>query len=381
MPIRYSFAALALMLASGSAFAGITFNRIGVAPTVDPQNPSFSDAYGVSDTGTVVGSQHISGVGFRAFSWTQGGGRQQVDGINPNSGLFARSITPDGLVVVGENTGPGVAYRQVNGGAIESLGTGDPKFYDQTAANDVANDGSAVAGLLSRIEDGTFRAARWTQDSGWEDLGALPGDYESSGNTISADGKTVAGYSVGTYFTAVTWTKETGLQALPNPFNTFSNTAVIAMAADGSAFVGEAQDLSEKSQAVVWNANGTSNVLANVTGFDSGAAYGVSGDGSIIGGTVFIDQVGGDTAAFWGADGTAYNLKAYLEGEGIDLTGWNLLAVTEVSQNGLYLTGRGINPAGELEAFVVQIPAPGSGVLVLVGVGVLGRRRRALHAG
>lgn len=376
MPIRYSFAVLALTLAAGSASAGVTFNRIGVAPTVDPQSPSFSDAYGVSNAGTVVGSQYVSGVGFRAFSWTQGGGRQQVNGINPESGLFARSITPDGLVVVGENTGPGVAYRQVNGGAIESLGIGDPKVYDQTAANDVSNDGSAVAGLLSRIEDGTFRAARWTQDSGWENLGVLSGDYESSGNAMSGDGTVVAGYSVGTFFTAVTWTKDTGLQALPNPFNTFSNTAVIAMAADGSAFVGEAQDLSDKSQAVVWNANGTSNVLANVTGFDSGAAYGVSGDGSIVGGTVYIDQIGGDTAAFWGADGTAYDLKAYLEGVGIDLTGWTLLAVTEVSQNGVYLTGRGINPDGALEAFVVQIPTPGSAVLLLAGASILHRRRR-----
>lgn len=376
MLLRNSFVFIGLALASSTATADIGFTRIGVPPVGDPQTPPFSDAYGVSDNGTVVGSQFIPGTGFRSFSWTAAGGRQQINGLTPSSGIFARSITPDSRVIVGENTGPGVAFRQIDGGAIQSLGFSDPDVYDQSSASDVSNDGAAVSGLLSRVEDGTFRAARWTEGSGWQDLGTLDGDYESSANTISGDGSVVAGYSVGNYFTAVRWTQASGLQALPNPFGITSNTAVIAIAADASSSVGQAVDANGFSQAAVWKSNGTTQILSLADGFDSAAAFGVSGNGSIIGGSFFNDSVGQDTAAFWTADGTAYNLQVFLTAQGIDLTGWNLLAVTEVSQNGLYLTGRGYNPDGQLEAFFVQIPTPAS-ALPLLAAGAFLRRRRS----
>jgi uncharacterized membrane protein len=376
MLTQLALQAMALSLIAGTASAAVTFTPIGVPPAGDPQTPPFSEGYGVSDDGTVVGSQFVPGSGFLSFRWTAGGGRQTINGLFPTSGIFARSITPDGRVIVGENTSPGVAFRQVNGGAIESLGLSDPDLYDQSAGSDVSNDGRVVSGLLSRIEDGTFRAARWEEGAGWQDLGVLSGDYESSANAISGDGSVVAGYSVGNYFTAVKWTSAGGLEALPNPFNITGNSAVIAMAADGSSFVGQANNDSGLSQAVVWGSNGSTQVLDLVPGFDSAAAFGVSGNGSIIGGTAYIDGVGSDIAAFWTSDGTAYDLKAYLADNGISLPGWNLLAVTEVSQNGLYLTGRGINPDGNLEGFFVQIPAPASALPMMVGMVFAGRRRR-----
>ena len=110
--------------------------------------------------------------------------------------------------------------------------------------------------------------------------------------------------------------------------------------------------------------------------FGASSAFGVSGDGNLIGGTTFIENVGQDTAAFWTGDGTAYNLQEYLTSQSIDLSGWQLLAITEVSQNGRYLTGRGFNPAGDLESFIVQIPAPGTVLQALVGLIAAGRRRR-----
>lgn len=375
MNVRIRLSVMSLLFVAGSAFGQVSFHRVGLPPAGDPQNPPFTDAYGVSDNGTVVGSQYVPGTGFRSFSFTVGGGRQQINGLTADSGIFARSISPDAKVVVGENTNPGVAFRQINGGALENLGFSDPDIYDQSAANDVSNDGKHVAGLLSRIEDATFRAARWSEGSGWQDLGVLTGDVESVANTISGDGSIVAGYSVGAQFNAVKWTEGHGLEALANPFGITSNSAVIAMAADGSRFVGQASDASNKSQAAVWNADGTTLVLDRPAGFDSAAAFGVSGDGSIIAGTAFIDQVGGDIATFWTADGTAYDLKAFLASNGIDLSGWTLSAITEVSQNGLYLTGRGYNPDGQLESFLVQIPTPSAALPLIAGFAALRRRR------
>jgi hypothetical protein len=126
----------------------------------------------------------------------------------------------------------------------------------------------------------------------------------------------------------------------------------------------------------VWYGNGSTAVLANPVGFDASSAFGVSGDGNLIGGTTFIENVGQDTAAFWTGDGTAYNLQEYLTSQSIDLSGWQLRAITEVSQNGRYLTGRGYNPEGDLESFIVQIPAPGTVLPALVGLIAAGRRRR-----
>lgn len=365
----------AAALFTPSVLGQVSLQRLGIAPDTDPFNPPFSDAYGVSDSGQVVGSQYIPGTGFRGFSWTSGGGRVQLDGVNPSSGVFARSITPDGSVIVGDNTGPQVAFRRING-VVENLGISNPSVYDGSSATDVSNDGSRVTGQLSRIEDGTFRAAVWDSSTGWRDLGAIDGDVESAANTISGDGQVIAGYSVGSRFTAVKWTKDAGMQELPNPFGLLTSTSAIASSLTGSVMVGQAIDLFGQIQAVAWNEDGSSTALPLLAGFDSSSAFAVSADGSLIGGTVFNDQVGGDTATFW-LNGVAYDLKAFLEANGQDLTGWQLIDISEVSQNGQYLTGRAFNPDGRFESFFVQIPAPSAALPMIAGVLVLARRRRS----
>jgi hypothetical protein len=130
--------------------------------------------------------------------------------------------------------------------------------------------------------------ARWTAATGWTDLGALSGDYESAGNTISAD---------------------------------------------GSVIVGQAADGAGLQQAVIWRGDGTTLALSRTGAFDSAAAFGVSGDG------------------------TAYNLRDYLISQGADVFEWELSDITEVSQNGRYLIGRGRSPEGFLESYIVELPA------------------------
>lgn len=365
-----------LSITAGVAGAQISFTGLGVPAGDDPQNPKFTDAYGVSDAGVVVGSMNIPGVGVRAFRWTSSEGLVRIDGLTPDAQVYARAITPDGETIVGENTDPRVGFIKSGGSVVASMGIPNPALYDQTAANDVSNDGLRAAGLISRIDDGTFRMGRWTAGGGWQDLGVLePSHYESAGNAISGDGSIVAGYSIGATFTAVKWTQAEGMVALDNPFGIESDTAVIAMAADGSTFVGQARDEFSRVQAAVWKSDGSTQILATTPGFDSASAFGVSGDGSIIGGNVFLDQIGLETAAFW-ANGEVYDLKEFLEGAGIDLDGWRLTDVTEVSQNGLYLTGRGVNPDGFIEAFLVQIPTPGAMAMLGLGALAVGRRRR-----
>jgi len=162
---------------------------------------------------------------------------------------------------------------------------------------------------------------------------------------------------VGATFTAVKWTQADGLVPLPNPFGAFGNSTAIAMSADGSVIVGQAADGAGLQQAVIWRGDGTTLALSRTGAFDSAAAFGVSGDGNLIGGTQFVDMVGGETATFWTGDGTAYNLRDYLISQGADVFEWELSDITEVSQNGRYLIGRGRSPEGFLESYIVELPA------------------------
>lgn len=372
--VTVALAALAALAAAAPADAQLAFRRLGLPAGQEPGNPAFTDAYGVANDGTVVGSMYVPNVGFRGFRWTEAGGLQQINGVNPDSGLFARAVTPDGGTIVGENTGPGVAFRLVGAGPIQNLSFPQTGEYDQSFANDVSDDGQVVAGGLSRVKDGTFRAGRWTA-AGWQDLGVLDpgGDYESSANAISADGSVVAGYSVGAEFKAFKWTAAGGMVALNSPFGATGSTA-IAMSADAGVIGGSAFDADGVIRPVAWLANSTI-VLNTPDERPVGQVFAVSGSGTLLAGTVGVDN-GTSRAALWNLAGEFTDLQQLLAGAGIDLTGWSLTDVTEISANGLYLTGRGINPDGFLESFVVTIPAPGASAVALALVPVLIRRRR-----
>jgi hypothetical protein len=55
-------------------------------------------------------------------------------------------------------------------------------------------------------------------------------------------------------------------------------------------------------------------------------------------------------------------------GLGEELQGWRLWRISDVSDDGFVLLGRGRNPAGELEDFVVAIPEPASAALLAIGL-------------
>ena len=93
-------------------------------------------------------------------------------------------------------------------------------------------------------------------------------------------------------------------------------------------------------------------------------------------------------AFLWGALNGMRELDEVLVTDfGLDLTGWTLQAATGVSDDGLVVSGYGLNPDGNIEAFianmrqdaVVAVPAPGIIVISALGLAGLGyaRRRRA----
>jgi probable HAF family extracellular repeat protein len=79
----------------------------------------------------------------------------------------------------------------------------------------VSSDGSTVVGAAMNAA-GAYRAFRWTQSGGMQNIGVLPGGNYSIAYGASADGSVIVGMSenASIYNHAFLWTAQTGMQDL-----------------------------------------------------------------------------------------------------------------------------------------------------------------------
>ncbi|MBK7404410.1 MAG: hypothetical protein IPJ41_07165 [Phycisphaerales bacterium] len=115
----------------------------------------------------------------------------------------------------------------------------------------------------------------------------------------------------------------------------------------------------------------------DIRDWHSSAAYALSGDGSVVGGSITPRWRGDrDPLSLDGSAYAAHDLGTYLRDLGASgLDGWHLSEVTGVSADGAVLSGWGYNPAGKAEPWAATIPAPGSAALLALGGFIAGRRR------
>ena len=84
-------------------------------------------------------------------------------------GTWANDITPDGEVIVGTALNGGFVWRW----RVDPAPTYMTGITDIVAVSD---DGSVLAGdMIDPLGSGATVAARWTEATGWESLGGLPG--------------------------------------------------------------------------------------------------------------------------------------------------------------------------------------------------------------
>ncbi|MEE8147130.1 MAG: hypothetical protein V3T24_05970, partial [Longimicrobiales bacterium] len=231
----------------------------------------------------------------KAFRWTPGGG--MVEFLDSHSGSQATGVSGDGSVIVGNLSGLG--FRWTSGGWVS---------LDETAtllvrANGVSADGSVVVGVVGQTPPGP-EAFRWTSGGGIVGLGDFPGgDSDSQAYGVSADGSVVVGKGSSAFGQEpFRWTSGDGMVGLGGPAG--------------------------------------------------GVAYGVSGDGSVV-----VGDSGGE-AFIWDSTSGVRSLREVLVDLALGpvLSGWTLSRATAISDDGLTIVGNGLNPSGQLEAWIAVIP-------------------------
>jgi len=114
-------------------------------------------------------------------------------------------------------------------------------------------------------------------------------------------------------------------------------------------------------------------------GIFASAAYGVSGDGSVVVGLGTSDSGG---AVIWDSGHGMRSLQSVLTSDyGLDLTGWTLTRATGISADGTVIVGEGWHN-GDSEAWQaiippIVIPEPSTCALLAAGLaGLMARRRQ-----
>ena len=152
----------------------------------------------------------------------------------------------------------------------------------------------------------------------------------------------------------------------------------LSKACTGSVVVGNASFGGPNSHAFRWTTGlGAMEDLGAIlpNGFSSGRA--VSDDGStVIGVAQVTGGVFSQAAMMWREGSGMVDLNTYLPSIGISTGGMYLYEGLDVSADGLTIMGSGFDAQFGFKAWVVTIPTPGSGAVVLAGLAVIARRRR-----
>ncbi|MBK7951642.1 MAG: PEP-CTERM sorting domain-containing protein [Deltaproteobacteria bacterium] len=350
---------------SGSA---ASFTHLG---QYSPGLSAYSMARSVSADGSrVVGVGYVNSGNLEAIVWDASIGVRGL-GFLPGGApySYALGISDDGSTIVGS---AGYAVRWDASGAIHSLGDlpGPSPWPSTGAATAVSGDGAIIVGVSDSTTAPYGETFIWDATNGMRGLGDLPGgEATSQPNAISADGTIVVGAgSTDSGWEAFIWDEASGMRGLGDLPGGSVYSWANGVSADGTTIVGKAGS-DGGFEPFRWTA-GTGMVgLGDLpSGLHDAAASSVSADGSVIGGH---GRVGPTLKAFlWDAVSGMQSLEAILTMSGVDLAGWQLLSVNDISADGRTVVGRAINPIGHNEAFVAVIPEPG--VSLFLGIGLVG---------
>jgi hypothetical protein len=328
-------AAVASPVAMGGDLFGICG---GIMPRPAADITSWPEFVGMSDDGkTVVGNFNVEWETHRPWRWTPGG-EPVVLPLPEGFTFYARALSGDGKRVILNSSSSYFAWSEEEG--LVFLGE-RPAEWGPLMPTHTDFTGSTFVGYTTL--NGANRAIRWTQENGFEDLGApAVGSFHSHvARAVSADGQVIAGFSrflETLESVSWVWTAETGMQLLEGAPG-YRGFRPQSISADGSrvAGFGIAGDL---ARTWIWTEeSGMTMLPAPEEGVKTLIpVLGRLGESLIVGGATFQGFL---EARSWVWDGkTASWLTDYVESRGLSLAGWELLAgAYAVSPDGRYFIG------------------------------------------
>ena len=333
----------------------------GIGDLAGGANSSIAES--ISSDGAVVVGVSSASSGSQGIIFTPTAGIQPI-GLS----VSAQAVSADGTTVVGgvfveaNNAIEPFIFTAEEGLNLLGVPPGETTV-GTTIAQGVSADGSVVVG--STFFGGEFQAFRWTEGSGFESLQSdLPGNSQSSlASDISDDGTVIVGGLLGPSGRAFLWTDAAGgidLGGLPGGDE---SSLAIAVSANGTAVVGTSSSANSDSEAFLWTANTGIIGLGVLSNADSiTTPFAVTGSGEAVVGqsNIFEDSLSED-AFLWTEENGLELLQDVLE-ERFDLedelAGWTLTSARDISSDGRFITGVGINPLGDIEGWVVSLNEP-----------------------
>lgn len=342
-----------MLIACGAAH-GASFTEIDGLPASNglPAHPS-SNALGISGDGlTVVGysDPYRTGGNKRGIRWTLAAGTV-LRNCSGGGWCEANDASYDGAITVG--TWSSFATWQANG---QTLNLGVLPGYTTSRANAVSADGSVVIGYSGDLDTMAFR---WTSATGMLSLGVLPNHTRSLARDISSDGNTIVGLSnnyndnqASFDFFAFRWTAGTGMVPLATPAG--GDSDAYAVSANGHYVAGYIRhDIDGDGAFITEMARWTGTDTYELLGWlgNSGQAYAISADGSVIVG----EKSGLGGGAFVWTESLGVQLLAdVLAANGIYSTSVSLRVATGIADDNKTIVGWGVD-AGVPRGWVVTL--------------------------
>lgn len=376
---------VAVLGAAGGPLLGQSFQGMGFAPGLEQR----SSAHAVSADGSVVVGV-VGRIGrepeSQAFRWAVDGGYELLEDFAGGMlGGSAWGVTRDGMIVVGRgasvpaNSDPYVVAFDRSDAAVWGRGISrltefvaeagfppsqidDPVFFTSVASG-ASDDARVIVGSGSYLIDNAGRGVDRSEAFVWTDgvpeLAFGAGDWQySSAHAVSADGTVVVGSASvdnqsGTGNDTIWAMLRRGdgtVEVLSDRPGFGQSNSADAVSADGRFVVGDSDE-----RAFRWSEDGGVQDLGLAGRFDQSDATGVSGDGSVVVGTLGVSGVFDIDAFVWIEHEGMRLLRDVVAPGSPAIAGWTALRATAVSNDGRVVVGYGRNPEGLFEAFRAEL--------------------------
>jgi hypothetical protein len=310
-------------------------------PRFTRYGPDFSPR-GISADGSIVAG---SATNVQTARWTRATGVQAIEWPLGGNGCTLNGISADGQYEVGNcafaNSDP-VRWMGLSGG----IDLGLPGQAAHGEAKATSSNGSVTCGNLGTAA-GAAAIGFWRSGSSPTILTNATNVTNAYCAAVNGDGTVLVGAAQADLgggnlqFRSMRWTQAAGMALIPLPpgAGATGSTGAVGVSTDGTKVVGSF-NASLTQTAYVYNA--TTGTITPVTfaGDNSSSGDAISDDGTTVAGH-------GPSGVWLAVNGAApVLLGTTLAGLGVDITGFSLTAVVDMSADGKVIVGYGSSAAG-----------------------------------